>query len=95
MLTEQEFRDLLDRAQQIRELSQHPGWPVYADFVRDKAIRQQNALLAGTAQTFEEYKERAGWIQGAQFALDAPKHVETAVELAREQLEELKRVGAA
>ena len=78
-LTEDEYRALVEQAHQVYELTQHPGWEVFLDYLRfsDGALAaRQVQLLKGAARTWEDYQHRTGFIAGVQYAIDAPERLE-------------------
>lgn len=74
----EQLRELQELAHQLDELTKHPGWEVYVDFVLFGAGGQrhhQQRVISGACKTTEEYQHQVGWIAGSQHALDAPKNV--------------------
>lgn len=88
-MTENEFRELIERQHLLHELSLHEGWGIYVDYVIDRMAKKQRALVGGRLDSMEDYKFEAGWMEGAQYALDAEKNVEAMVVQARATLEAL------
>ena len=81
-MTDDEYRALQEQAHQINELTRHPGWEVFLDFLRFSPAalaKRQIQLLQGAAKTFPDYTQRVGWIEGVQFAIDAPERVQALV----------------
>ena len=87
MMTEDELRELIERAHQIRELTKTPEWELLRDYIATVVSKKNRALLNGNAKTIEEYRGEAGWIQGAMFVLEAADQLDLQVERAREQIQ--------
>lgn len=82
-MTEEELRDLIERAHQARE--QAPG-PMYRDAVEFFIAKKQREVLGGSITDLERYKQATGWIQGALFALNVVDELDQQVNTARELL---------
>lgn len=72
----------------IRELTEHPGWVLFVDRARASMFPRQERLLNGAPKTLEDYRRETGWLEGADFVLKVPAHVEVEVEKARQQIRE-------
>ena len=70
-MTDDEFRDLVERHRIIEDLTTTPGWAYLADYMTAQIAAKNRALLNGNAKTIEDYRGMAGWIQGAQAVLTA------------------------
>lgn len=86
-VTENELRELIERQHLLHELSRHEGWPIYVDYIVDQMAKKQRRLLSGQLEDMEGYKFEAGYLAGAQYALDAERNIEAMVARAREMLE--------
>jgi hypothetical protein len=84
-LEEQAARELLERAHQIAQLSQHPGWSVYCDYLVAQTISLQTRILDGRCTSFEDYKEKTGRVAGIRLALEAPNKLDEQIRVMREQ----------
>lgn len=82
-MTPEEAGRLLDRAQQISDLTRHPGWPHLVEFVEEMAHLKSKYILAGSCEDAETYKRMVGWLEGAAFALNAAEKSESAARHAR------------
>lgn len=81
--TEEQLRDLVERTHRIRQLTKTPDWQLYADWLIACLEPKQRALLSGSMDDMLRYKQEAGFIQGAMFALHAADELER--QLARAQ----------
>jgi hypothetical protein len=77
-----ELRALVERNAQVQELTKHPGWELYCDFVRHRLAIEQGLLIRGNFDSLEDYKKKAGWVAGAIYALEAPDALMKLVESA-------------
>lgn len=93
-MTDEQFHDLIERAHQVSELVDQPGWRVLAEEITRRADAEQRRLLDGQAESVEEYRAWAGWIQGAKAALLVPERLAERVERERKRRDELKAVAA-
>lgn len=88
-MNDQELRDLQELAYQLEELTRHPGWSVFKDFVVFSSGGQaskQRYVLNGKCKDDKDYMFHTGWIAGSQFALDAPDRVaEMSLKYAKQQ----------
>lgn len=77
-LTDDERRVLIENAFQVKQLTQHPGWPVLMDFVVNAGgLRAwQTAVLGGGAKTTESYQHMVGKIQGCEHVINAPERIQ-------------------
>lgn len=71
VLSEDDFRDLIERAHQIRELTRHPGWEYFTDWLAYRVRSAQGKLLGGDISDINDYKLQAGIMRGVQLALHA------------------------
>lgn len=79
-MSEEDLRQLVEQAHQIRELTKHPGWVVYEDWLKHRILGEQRSLLAGNVTDIQEYKLRAGLIRGVTMALTAADDTQTLVD---------------
>lgn len=76
------FRALQEQSHHLLELTKHPGWEVFVDYLRfapDGGAVRQNQLVNGGAKDFNDYSLRVGWLKGVQYAIDAPSSVQQKV----------------
>lgn len=78
MKSEDERRDLLDRAQQINELVNTPAWALLVDFVNAKRVQMQQAIIAGLPH--DEYVKQVEWLKGADYVIRANEYLNRLVE---------------
>jgi hypothetical protein len=69
---DKELHALIERAHQIEMLTQHPGWPLFSDYIIGLTTSIQNLILSGGCKTLEEYRERTGYVRGLHAAVQAP-----------------------
>jgi hypothetical protein len=93
-VTEDELRDLVERAFEIEQMQESAGWLYLRDYVSAQIQAKNRFLLNGHAKTLEEYRSEAGWIQGAMFVLEAQERLQETVRVARAQLDEQKAAEA-
>lgn len=74
------YRDLIEKAHVVRALTQEPGWQVLVEKVARRADERNKWLLDGRAESVEEYRAWAGWVQGAKAILQIPADLDRAVE---------------
>lgn len=67
-----ELHALVERAYQIELLTQHPGWPLFRDYLIALTKGSQNYILNGSCRTIEDYRDRTGFVKGLRAAMDAP-----------------------
>lgn len=70
-MTDNELRELQERAHQIRQLHQQPGWAMLADYAQAVKEAKLRELVHGQGRTLEQHREAAGFVQGVQFVLAA------------------------
>jgi hypothetical protein len=70
--SEQELHQLIERAHQIELLTQHPGWPLFRDYIMGLTVGTQTYVLNGSCKSFDEYAAKAGYVKGLTAAIDAP-----------------------
>jgi hypothetical protein len=80
-----ELRQLTEQAHRIRKLTEHPDWAVLVEYVQGRIEAEQRWLMNGHAKTVEDYRGRAGWVQGAMHVLEAPDRIDEEVKRAREE----------
>lgn len=92
-MTDDEFRDLIERAQQIRELTRTEGWQLIADRAAATIGAQQKRILGGALTSMEDYKKHVGWVEGAMFIINIADQVEAEVEREREHRREIMQAN--
>jgi len=96
-LTDDDYRALVEQAHQVSELTRHPGWAVLLDYLRfseGALAKRQVQVLQGGARSFDDYQNRIGWIQGVQYAIDAPDRLEKQVQVAAQNRAAVEDDGA-
>lgn len=83
-LTEEELRGLIEQAHQIQILTEHPGWPVFVDWLHHRAEPHQRRVLNGGYKNLEDYREGVGFIKGVQVALQAAADTQQLVRTERD-----------
>ena len=76
-------RELVERAYEIGEMTTMPGWHLLVGTVEKHIAANQRWLMHGHAKTVEEYRDRAGYLRGLTYVLEAPARV---AELAQTRL---------
>jgi len=84
-LDEQYERALLEKAHRIAQLSQHPGWAEYCDYLVRLTEGLQLRILEGKCRSFDEYKEMTGRVAGMRKAMKAPDELAAQVQALHEQ----------
>lgn len=82
-MTDDEFRELVERAHQIREVTRHEGWTYLTDRAAINIGARQQQLLQARFESMEEYKRTAGWVEGALWVLQLADTVQGEVERER------------
>lgn len=67
-----ELYAMIERAHQIELLTQHPGWPLFRDWLIHLSTSSQNFILSGACKSLDEYREKTGFVKGLRAAMDAP-----------------------
>lgn len=78
-MNDEQLRELQELAYQLSELTNHPGWQVFKDFVLfgdGGQAAKQRYVIGGKCRDDKDYMFHTGWIAGSQFALDAPDTVQ-------------------
>lgn len=88
-MTDEEYRDLIERAHNIRELQLTPGWETWNNHLHRRLEAKRREMLAGK-DTLEAYRYTAGWIEGCAYALDALGELERQVKREQAQRQEAK-----
>lgn len=78
------LRELTERAHRIRKLTETPDWQVLVEYVQTRVEAEQKWLMSGHAKTVEDYRGKAGWVQGAMHVLEAPDRIDDEVKRMRE-----------
>jgi hypothetical protein len=77
-----EFEALLERAQQVEEMSATPAFTHLRDYLLSRAQTEEHKVIGGR-MTHEEYLRRTGIIAGLLMAVDAPKQMRAMAETRR------------
>ena len=83
------YRDLIERAHDLRELTLHPGWAVWNNHLHRRIMAKQREMLAGK-DTLEAYRHTAGWIEGMEYALGVLSELERQIQRERDRRKEAK-----
>lgn len=82
-MTEDEYRALVEQAARLEELTKHPDWEVFVDYVHygpGGLQMKSRELLSGNIKDWDRYKTMSGWVQGASHCLNAAEDVRRMVE---------------
>ncbi len=88
-MTEDEYRDLIERAHHVQELQRHPGWEVWQQHLARRVDAKKREMLGGF-DSLEAYRYCAGWIEGCEAALDATGALERQRDREAERRKEAK-----
>ena len=80
------LREVLEREHLIREMQQHPGWNLWADYLAAAASGYQNRLLKGRHADMLDYRYDAGYVEGIRTALGVADELRTKASALREIL---------
>ena len=83
---DKELRDLVERAHRIAQLTQHPGWQEFCDYLLSCSKTAQNRLCDGYVADMEEYKKLTGYLDGIREALYAGDKLAATVRRKHEQV---------
>lgn len=88
-----ELQAHVERADELRDLTQHPGWQAFVSELAEYEHKRMSALLNGKAsENAADYAKKLGELSGLRLA---PKVAESAVERGFAAAEELRnRTGA-
>lgn len=87
-LSDDAFRDLLERGQQITDTAATQGWQHIVEEVEAKARDKYELIVAGKL-THEEYLRETAWLDGARFVMAMPTRKNLEIAAARDALAEL------
>jgi hypothetical protein len=82
---DKELRDLIERAHRVAQLTQHPGWPEFYDYLVSVSMSAQNRLCDGYVTSMEEYNRLVGKIEGIREAIFATDKLNDLVRRKHEQ----------
>jgi hypothetical protein len=85
---ESDLRRLIERAHLIEQMTAHPGWPFFADYIASLTVRIQRYVLSGECKTLDEYAAKTGYVRGLQEAVDAPAKLLKQVSLLQAEYDE-------
>lgn len=80
VLTDDDYRALIEQASLLQGLSEHPGWSVLEDFWFHQTKGQKIAVLNGNVDGFDRYKKLTGELVGIQKVLDTRLVVQAMVD---------------
>lgn len=86
--SEQEYSDLLHRAQTVRDLKAHPGWAILQDFVIHGPKGTANLskrILNGLSK--DTYQEDTGFLKGVDHVFTADDQIERLAQNLRGRLD--------
>ena len=86
--TDAEVREMIERSSRIQDMTNHPGWPMFKDYLVALTASHQRRILGGYCGSMEEYRRETGFVDGLQAALNAPKTLAEQVELVRRRLDD-------
>lgn len=86
-LDEGELHDLIERAQQINALTNHPGWLFLQDYLVSLTTTSQKRILSGGCKNIEEYRVQTGYVRGLQASLEAVDKLQARIAAMRERIE--------
>ena len=85
-MNDAELADLVERQHRIKKLTETEDWKLLVDYCASQINSQQAYLMNGYAKTVEEYRGKAGWVQGAQFVLSAPERLAEQIQRERDEI---------
>jgi hypothetical protein len=85
-LDERNIRDLIDRSGHIQNLTTHPGWIYYQDYLIAITGALQNVIISGSCKNLEDYRVKTGYLQGIRAAIEAPERLQQRVLRIQENL---------
>ena len=80
-MTEDEKRELIERAHQLNELTRHPGWEILGSmyFGKDGFLTHAKRRVISGSPSWDEYQKDVGFIRGIHHIFDAPEREELKV----------------
>lgn len=63
----------------MQEMTKHPGWAVFSDFIVEQARPLQSQVLRGGVDSFDKYIRVVGELRGLDRALTAVQTVQNMV----------------
>lgn len=69
---DQALKELLERVAAIEQLTTHPGWPFFVDYLKALTAQTQRYVLDGACDDMASYKQRVGFVRGLTEAMNAP-----------------------
>lgn len=67
------LHELIERTHKIEQLTQHPGWPLYVDYLTSLTVSLQQLILSGRCTDIEDYRRKTGVVEGLRTAIESPK----------------------
>lgn len=67
------MRQAQEEAHLLEELTQHIGWGVLAERMKNRMASTKFGVLNGNVANFEAYKTRTGWLTGVHEVLGEPE----------------------
>lgn len=74
-MNDDEYRALQEQSHLLTELTRHPGWPVFVDFLEVISRSAKRRVLNGQLDSHDTYKAVTGELVGIHKAIDAPSVV--------------------
>lgn len=81
-----ESEQVLERADAIRELQQHPGWAVLTEALEIHRDQLVENMTRGAVKSHEEYARRAGFLGGLDAGVETADKILEIAQRLREQL---------
>lgn len=83
-MTDDELRELVEMQHLVTELEKTAGWQTWKQLCDRRIEAKKREMIAGVPETVEAYRYTAGWIEGAEFVLDASAALDRKIKRARE-----------
>lgn len=93
-LEDEYLRNLIERASLIDELTHHPGWALFVEYLMALSASMEERMLKSYAKSFDEYRFETGKLAGLQTAIQAPTRLQVAVRIAQEQAEQARLLAS-
>lgn len=87
-MSEGTLRAQIERAHMVAQLTEHPGWPLFCDYLIALTTTLQRKVLNGNCQSLEEYRFETGRVSGMREAIEAPERLMVRVRRMQEQVEQ-------
>jgi hypothetical protein len=84
-VNDDDLRDLIEQAHLLREMQADPGWATWQRHCAKRIEAKKREMIQGVPKTIEAYRHTAGWIDGAEYALNALAQLELQIEGERDR----------